>query len=173
MKPQIPSIKFRALSLIAFLIVTALLGLGAGTHAAPPRKSGRELLSAHETVAQFTGVAFHQCRGLTALCPDKCGSSGDVATFKILGYLLYKKTGEYGDPMQESFMFQIEDNMKNLKVTPELRATVAALKKDDYVLLSWNHDYVTKDGSSSPDRPVTKVSKITKEEAEKFLKAKK
>ena len=35
-----------------------LLGFGAGTHAAPPRKNGRELRSEHETVAQFTGVAF-------------------------------------------------------------------------------------------------------------------
>jgi hypothetical protein len=96
-----------------------------------------------------------------------------VASFKILGYVLYKKTGEYGDPLQESFMFQVEDNMKNPKVTPELRATVTGLKQDDYVLLSWKHDYVTKDGSSSPERPVTKVSKITKEEAEKLLKEKK
>jgi hypothetical protein len=51
--------------------------------------------------------------------------------------------------------------------------TVTGLKQDDYVLLSWKHDYVTKDGSSSPERPVTKVSKITKEEAEKLLKEKK
>ena len=163
----------RALTFGALITFIALLGTGTGTHAAPPRKNGRELLAAHETVAQFTGVAFQKCRGLTSLCPDKCGSSGDFASFKILGYVLYKKTGEYGDPMQESFMFQVEDNMKNAKVTPELRATMTALKKDDYVLLSWNHDYVTKDGSSSPERPVTKVSKITKEEAEKLLKEKK
>ena len=163
----------RALAFTAFLTVIALLGFSTGSHAAPPRKDGRELLSEHETVAQFTGVAFQKCRGLTSLCPDKCGNSGDVASFKILGYVLYKKTGEYGDPLQESFMFQVEDNMKNPKVTPELRATVTGLTKDDYVLLSWKHDYVTKDGSSSPERPVTKVSKITKEEAEKLLKEKK
>lgn len=173
MKTQSPSTNLRMFAFGALLTVITLLGFSAGSHAAPPRKNGRELLAEHHTVAQFTGVAFQKCHGLTSLCPDKCGSSGDFASFKILGYVLYKKTGEYGDPMQESFMFQIEDNMKNAKVTPELRAAVAALKKDDYVLLSWNHDYVTKDGSSSPERPVTKVSKITKEEAEKLLKEKK
>lgn len=172
MKSHVPSKNLRALAIIAF-VVTALLGFGSGTHAAPPRKDGRELLAEHETVAQFTGVAFRKCLGRTGLCPDKCGSSGDFASFKILGYVLYKKTGEYGDPMQDNFMFQVEDNMKNPKVTPELRATITGLRKDDYVLLSWKHEYVTKEGSSSPERPVTKVSKITKEDAEKLLKGKK
>jgi hypothetical protein len=173
MKTLNPSSSLRAFAFTAILTLVALLGFGASSHAAPPRKNGRELLAEHHTVAQFTGVAFQKCRGLTSLCPDKCGSSGDFASFKILGYVLYKKTGEYGDPMQESFMFQVEDNMKNAKVTPELRAAVTALKKDDYVLLSWNHDYVTNNGGSSPERPVTKVSKITKEEAEKLLQSKK
>lgn len=172
MKSHTPSTNLRALASTAFL-VTALFGFGPDTDAAPPRKDGRELLAEHDTVAQFTGVAFQTCRGLTALCPDKCGSSGDFASFKILGYVLYQKRGEYGDPMTDNFIFQVEDNMKNPKVTPELRATITGLKKDDFVLLSWKHDYVTKDGSSSPERPVTKVSKITKEEAEKLLKEKK
>ena len=39
------------------------------------------------------------------------------------------------------------------------------------MLLNWNHDYVTKDGASGPERPLTKLEKISKEKAEELLKA--
>jgi hypothetical protein len=173
MKSMFLPLNLRARVFAGIVFALSLLVFGADAPAAPPKGDGRELLSEHQTVARFDGVAYQQCRGLTALCPDKCGSSGDFASFNIVGYLFYKKPGEYGDPMQERFTFQVEDNMKNAKVSAELLATLKGLKKDDYVLLSWNHDYVTKAGSSSPERPVTKVGKITKDEAEKLLKQKK
>jgi len=40
-----------------------------------------------------------------------------------------------------------------------------ALQAGDYVLLSWNHDYVTRGGCSSPERPITELTKITEQEA--------
>jgi hypothetical protein len=39
------------------------------------------------------------------------------------------------------------------------------------VLLSWNHDYVTKQGTSSPERPIVKLEKVTPERAAKLLQA--
>lgn len=135
---------------------------------AAERKDKRELLSKHQTVAQFQGVASRTCLGLTALCPDKCGQSGNFASFRIVKYLAYEKPGQYGDPQQKDHVFQVEDNMKNAKSPAAVREAVAGLKTDDYVLLDWNHDYVTKDGSSSPERPIQKLQKITREEAVKL-----
>ncbi len=134
----------------------------------------RELLSEHETVAKLTGVAYQQCRGLTAQCPDNCGQSGDYATFAVVAYLSYKKPGQYGDPKGTSFTFQVEDNHKNLKVPKELADKVRALRAGDVVLLAWRHDYVTRTengGSSSfPERPVTKLETITQDQADKLIK---
>lgn len=128
----------------------------------------REMLSKHETVAQFEGVAYHRCLGMTSLCPDQCGSSGDMATFRILKYIAYAKPGEYGDPQQTSYQFLVQDNMKNAKVSAAIKAAVESLKKGDYVRLDWQHDYVTQDGSKFPERTVIAMKSLTREEADKL-----
>jgi hypothetical protein len=119
----------------------------------------RELLSAHDTIARFTGLKDHRCMGRTSLCPDQCGHSGKLATFEIVKYLNYEKPGKFGDPKQESFMVLIEDNMGNVKVPSAIRDTILALKPGDSVHLKWNHDYVTRDRVSSPERPITLLEK--------------
>jgi hypothetical protein len=119
----------------------------------------RELLSSHDTVAVFKGIREHRCMGLTSLCPDRCGHSGKMATFGIVEYLAYEKPGEFGDPKQESFMVLIEDNMKNPKVPAAIRDAILELKEGAKVRLKWNHDYVTRDGSSSPERPIKTLEK--------------
>lgn len=128
-------------------------------------EEARKLLSSHDTVARFSGLRDHKCMGLTALCPDRCGHSGRLATFEIVKYLAYKKTGEHGDPKQEQFMVLMEDNMEKLKVPAAIRDAIVALKPGDLVHLKWNHDYVTKEGSKFPERPILKVSPLTKEAA--------
>ena len=136
----------------------------------------RELLAENNTVAKFTGIAYQQCRGMTAECPDNCGQSGDFASFEIVSYLVYRKLGQYGDPKTTTYTFQVEDNHKNLKVPKELAAEVRGLKPGDYVLLNWRHDYVTTfeggGSSSSPERPITKLQKISKDEADRLMKPK-
>jgi hypothetical protein len=122
------------------------------------REDKRDLLSSHDTEARFEGLSDHQCLGRTSLCPDRCGDSGKLATFTIVKYLAYEKPGEYGDPKQEKFLVLIEDNQKNPKVPAAIRDAILALKPGDKVHLKWNHDYVTKGGSKSPERPVTEVS---------------
>ena len=120
----------------------------------------RVTLARHETIAEFEGCRDHRCMGMTSLCPDKCGASGSMAGFKIVKYVKYEKLGEYGDPKGERYDFLVEDNMKNPKVPAAIRDAVNALKKGDRVLLSWNHDYVTVNGSSGPERPITKLEKL-------------
>ncbi len=139
------------------LLTTLLLLILPLLHAEEPAPEKRELLSSHSTVAKFTGIKDHVCRGATGLCPDKCGSSGKLATFEIIEYLAYEKPGEYGDPKQTTFQILIKDNQGNAKISAEILATIESLKPDIKVKLSWNHDYVTKDKSSSPERPITKI----------------
>ena len=135
----------------------------------------RQLLAENQTVAKLTGIAYQRCRGLTALCPDNCGDSGDYANFEIVAYVKYNKVGEYGDEKAKTYSFQVNDNHGVVKITKEYADKVRALKPGDYVLLSWNHDYVTReeDGTSAsfPERPLTKVETLTKADAEKLIAA--
>ena len=152
---------------------TAATAPAATAPAANPNQK-RELLADHQTVAKLTSIAYHRCLGMTALCPDNCGDSGDYANFQIAAYLVYTKNGEYGDPKTDSYSFQIEDNHHKLKVTRELSDKARALKPGDYVLLSWHHDYVTNfepggGSSSGPERPITKLEPITKDQADKLI----
>ena len=101
--------------------------------------------------------------GMTALCPDRCGESGKLARFEITSYLSYKKPGEYGDPKQQEFSVLIEDNLSNPKVSPDILKKIGDLEVGSKVRLSWNHDYVTKDGTSSPERPITNITLLTNE----------
>jgi hypothetical protein len=119
-----------------------------------------ETLARHETVAEFRGTNYHRCMGMTSLCPDKCGQSGTLATFKIVNYVKYEKLGEYGDPKCEEFACLVEDSLKQSKVPADIRAAVNALKPGDVVLLAWNHDYVTRNGASAPERPLTRLEKL-------------
>ena len=128
----------------------------------------REMLSKHETVAEFEGVSYHRCMGLTALCPDLCGESGDLASFRLLKYLAYEKPGQYGDPKQQRHQFLVQDNMKNVRVPAEIKASVEALQKGEFVLLNWQHDYVTKAGSKFPERTVQQLKRISREEADRL-----
>lgn len=122
-------------------------------------KEKRELLAEHETISRFKGVAYRKCRGLTAQCPEKCGDSGEYATFTILEYTRYKQHGKYGGK-QESFTIQVSDFHKKPKGSPEILKTVRSLKQGDLVRLWWRHDYVTKNRVSSPERPIVKLAKM-------------
>lgn len=139
------------------LLTTLLLLILPLLHAEELAPEKRELLSSHSTVAKFTGIKDHTCMGKTGLCPDRCGSSGKLATFEIIEYLDYKKPGEYGDPKQTTFQVLIKDNHGVAKIPAEILAIIETLKPDTKVKLSWNHDYVTKDRSSSPERVITKL----------------
>ena len=149
-----------------------LLALGScGTWRAKAKEDPgeeRQLLSRHETVARFAGVAYRQCLGRTALCPERCGSSGNFASFEIIRYLAYEKPGQYGDPEQERFTIQVEDNMGNLKMDEKWRDRIGGLKEGDVVRLDWRHDYVTRNRSSAPDRYITRLKKLSPEEEKRL-----
>lgn len=177
MNPQMPFV-----SAVLSLLLAAVLA-GAGEKPKEPEKAQtrpadgetRKVLAEHQTVSRLKAVEFSECRGLTARCPDDCGHSGDFATFDVLAYVAYQKPGDYGDPKAAKFTFQVEDNRKNLKVSKELAENVRGLKPGDYVVLDWRHEYVTRTeggGSSSfPERPVVRLIKLSKDDAEKMIEA--
>lgn len=146
--------------MLIVLGVTAVFLFSACTHTREKAELTVETLSRHETVAEFIGTRYHRCMALTSLCPDRCGHSGILAEFRIIKYLKYEKPGEYGDQKAALFSFMTEDNMHNQKVSDDLLHTTSSLKQDDYVLLFWNHNYVTSAGSSRPERPVVRLQKI-------------
>jgi hypothetical protein len=163
----------RRLGLLVLVLVVSPVTLSAAAKDAPEKANGekRELLANHETLAVLDGVEYQLCRGLTALCPKECGQSGEFANFTVKKYMKYEKLGQYGDPKQQTFLVQVSDYDKKPKGDPKILKTVKGLKKGDYVLLSWHHDYVTKEGSSSPERPIVKLEKIDSDKAKAILNA--
>lgn len=129
----------------------------------------RDLLSSHETVAQFGEVYNQPCRHMTSLCPDRCGHGGTTAVFNVRKYLKYEKPGHYGDKESDKYHVRPSDDVDCTGLTDDRKVVFDSLKEGDYVLLSWNHDYVHREGSSFPQRPITKLEKITEEEAKKLL----
>lgn len=125
-----------------------------------PAEDARELLSAHETEAAFVGIKEHRCMGRTSLCPDRCGHSGSLAVFTITKYLRYEMPGEYGDPKQETFQILIQDNLGQVKVAMAIHEKILALKPGAAVRLDWNHDYVTRDRSKSPERVIVRLGPL-------------
>jgi hypothetical protein len=148
------------------LCALALTPLRAGA-----AESKRELLSVHETVAQYEGTRFQPCRHRTSLCPDRCGHARTLATFKIVRYLRYEKPGEYGDPKAEQFHVPVTGPQAAHEADPRWDAAVKMLQPGDLVRLDWRHEYVTRDGSSFPERPVTRMEKILLEAEARALAA--
>lgn len=162
MRPNKRSIMKRNIALALRLIALILISFVSAHGGQATTSETTKTLARHETIAEFMGIFEHQCRGRTSLCPDKCGHSGNVAQFDIIGYLHYEKFGQYGDPQTGRFTVMIENNMKQRKVSPAIGDTVASLTPGDAVFLSWRHDYVTRDGASGPERPITKLEKMVK-----------
>ena len=174
-KPQIhPTMKTSTTTLIA-LASSILLAASSNTllaaeieKPAPPSSTPstpaetRELLSSHDTEAIFEGVTYMPCRHLTSLCPDRCGHGANVARFRITKYLDYKKPGKYGDEQAKVFLCRVSngkgDDMESSIRQETLDAL--ALKPGDAVRLSWNHDYVKREGSQFPMRPITRLEKL-------------
>jgi len=125
------------------------------------------------TLATYEGTSWRECMFRTALCPNNCGHSGNMATFSVDKYIVYAKFHEYGDGKDGKFLVLI-DNGENTKplIDEKSYETIKSLKKGDRVLLSWNHLYVTETvgefKSQFPERPINLILPITEKQA-KFI----
>ena len=134
-----------------------------------PDNDKLKVLTEHKVIATFQEVKFRRCMGRTGLCPDKCGSSGNFANFKVTDYLHYKKPGKYGEDKYESYMAQISDFHRKPQGDPALLAYIETLEKGELVVIEWKHLY----GEVSPQttssvRPLLLLKKIDQAEAKKL-----
>lgn len=127
-----------------------------------PEKEKREMLSMHETIAEFQGLEYERCIGKTGACPAECGASGERAIFKIVKYLKYEKPGKLGDPKQETYRIHVTDFHRKA-IDEKLAPKIIKLNKGDKVMLSWRHDYVTSKVELKHDRVITKFQIIENE----------
>lgn len=135
-----------------------------------PDNDKLEVLAEHKVIATFEGVKFRRCMGATGRCPDKCGSSGNFANFKITDYLHHKKLGKYGEDKYESYMAQISDFHRKPQGDPALVAYVETLEKGDLVVIEWKHLYgEVSPGLTSPVRPLILLKKIDKDQAKQLI----
>lgn len=148
---------------LASLALLALAATGCATRpvdivpAARPADDKRVDLSRHKTDAILIGIERQPCRHLTAECPDRCGHGGRFARFSIESYREYEKLDTYGDPRANEFQVQLEDGRGKATIPAALLTQINALKPGDHVWLDWTHEYVTRDGSSWPERTVTRL----------------
>jgi len=122
------------------------------------------------TLATFDGIAYHQCLGMTSLCPDQCGHSGNMASFHIDKHLASARFNEFGDVRSDRFMVLIDNGYPAPPlVSNEIFSTLHDLKRGDKVLLSWNHLYVTRQigdvASQFPERPINFILPLTEKQA--------
>ncbi len=118
-----------------------------------------DTLATNSTIAVFEGISKRPCMFRTALCPDRCGHSKEVARFKIVEYLDYTKPGEYGDEKQEYFYANININSEEDRQKKEFIDFIKGLKEGDKVKLNWDHIYVDNNGSRYPERPIRSITK--------------
>ena len=127
-----------------------------------------KLLAEHSTIARFEGTETQPCRFRTALCPDRCGHAQTTAKFTVVKYLNYKSHDQYGDPQTSRFYYAITGGVGKAPLASAPAAAIGTLKPGDLVRLDWNHEYVTQDGCSFPERPIVRLEKLTPEEAKKY-----
>lgn len=126
--------------------------------------ANEKLLSRHDTQAVFTGTRHHQCRGMTRLCPDKCGNSGTLAIFEIATYNDYQRPDRYGDDPAGSYAFMLRSTAGTSDVSPAVAEIVNSLRPGDKVHLVWDHVYVSDPQASFPKRIVRKIERLRSDE---------
>jgi hypothetical protein len=102
-----------------------------------PDNDKLKVLVEHKVIATFQDVKFRTCWGLTGKCPERCGSSGEYANFKITDYLHYQKLGKYGDDKQWTYSVHVTDFHRKPIGDLVLGAYINTLEAGDEVVIEW------------------------------------
>ncbi|OJV36930.1 MAG: hypothetical protein BGO29_01985 [Bacteroidales bacterium 36-12] len=86
---------------------------------------------------------------MTSLCPDKCGSSGDMAKFKVLKYIDFVVNGQSGTEKLENYQVLISDYYKNELEMPYV-PIIKNLKEGDEVTIHVEYVYDTTQDTVMP-----------------------
>jgi hypothetical protein len=126
--------------------------------AAETSPSKVDLLAFNRVHAVFKGTEHKPCMMRTALCPDRCGHTRDVAVFEVTKYTDYQAWGKYADGKQQVFYLNLNPNDAEDPQHPAILNGVKGLTPGQKVILSWVHLYVTDRGCSTPQRRVLELS---------------
>ena len=102
----------------------------------------REVLSEHETIAEFQGLTYHVCHADVVGCPEFCSDSGEFTNFRIVKYLEHQAAGESNHSRMEEFRLRVSDFHRK-PINSELEPLIRSLGKGDRILLSWCNEEVT------------------------------
>ena len=114
--------------------------------------------STHIFTATFEDIKFHTCMGRTAGCPDQCGSSGNMATFKVKEYKDFIVNGQGGTEKLTKYSVLISDFYKKDLKTAYVNE-IKNLKKGDEVIIHIEYVYNT---TKSTVRTIENLIGITK-----------
>lgn len=123
--------------------------------------SVRELMYAYEGRAIFLEKYHQPCRFLTSLCPINCGHATDLYKFQLTNLSATKN--EQSSHVQ--WVTPVEPNSTHLISSKDLSVSglleiVESLQAGDTVQLAWNHDYLTNNGGSYPEYPITLLQRV-------------
>lgn len=134
-------------------------------------EKGLQNLAEHRVIARYKGAPYELCKGETLACPERCGASGEYATFEVESYLSYVKHHErWGDDKQKEIRVQISDFNKVETGDKQINSVIRSLKQGDLVLLEQRHLYgEISPRKEAPVRPILLLKKISSEEAKVLL----
>lgn len=98
--------------------------------------------STHIFNAIYDGTKFHKCLGMTANCPEKCGSSGNMATFKVTNYKEFLVNGQAGNEKLTEYSVLISDYYQKDLDKPYV-PVIKSLKKGEEVIIHLEFVYDT------------------------------
>lgn len=104
--------------------------------------SKKPFTSSHIFTAKYEGTSFHKCLGRTIDCPEKCGESGNLATFNVIDYEVFDVNGQGGTEKLSKFELLISDYNKNDLDKPYV-SEIKNLKKGDDVIIHVEYVYDT------------------------------
>jgi hypothetical protein len=122
-----------------------------------------DVLAKNKATAEFVGIEKLPCRHRTADCTDHCHHSQDSAKFKIVTYEEYEQVAKTGDGKKDELIVGLSEDPESPKSNrqePAIIAAIKALTPGQKVRITWEHIYVSEDGSKFPQRPVRAIEPI-------------
>lgn len=125
----------------------------------------REVMYAYSSSScTFVGMRHQPCRFRTAQCPDRCNHAKNVFTFLLDNLAVTKNDQSRNAKWVEPVKVGAEHVVGEGDLGEASKTVAQVLRPGDKVKLEWSHDYVTIDGSSGPDRPVSCLVKLKNDE---------
>ena len=118
----------------------------------------REMIYKYVAFGSFKQSKVQPCRHKTSLCPDRCTHAQKLYVFTLTDISVEPGTSKqrkFCNPLTLGKEFCISE--KDMGTWVDVATN---LTENDQVAIEWQHDYVTRNGCSGPERPVIRLSKL-------------